>query len=122
VTQLKLQATTIRSVGRVYGQGVTRVTEARPRIKYIEVQNRDNKAIYFWFGPIPIDVLDLNQGFFPDDPADWTAQQQTDAGLVIKTYGLELVAGGSHSLGTPSTMQVYSYVETGSAVAHLFVG
>jgi hypothetical protein len=96
MTQLKLQATTIRSVGRVYGQGVTRVTVARPKVKYIEVQNRDNKAIYFWFGPIPIDVLDLEQGFFPDDP--------------------------DTSVGTPSTMQVYSYVETGSAVAHLFVG
>ena len=120
--QSRLQATTIVSVGRVYPQGVSKITGPRPSIKHNSVQNRDNQAIYFWFGLIPVNPADPLQGTFPDDPATWTAQQQTDAGLVLSTYGLKVSPDERVDSSTSSTSQVYSYVSAGSAVAHLLIG
>lgn len=120
--QHRLQATTIASVGRTYSQGVSRVTGPRPYVKYLRVQNRDNQSMYFWFGRLPVDPSDPSLGVLPDDPADWDTAQTSSAESTIQTFGMEIVSGDSAELGTATTTQLYSYVPTGSAVAHLLIG
>lgn len=120
--QSRLQSTTIVSVGRTYPQGVSKITGPRPSVKYLSLQNRDNQAIYFWFGLIPVDPQVTGGPTFPDDPTTWTAQQQTDAGIVLSTYGLKVSPDERIETTTSSTSQVYSYVSAGSAVAHLLIG
>lgn len=38
----------IQSIARVFLAGVALITSGRPNLNFIEVQNRDAQAIYFW--------------------------------------------------------------------------
>lgn len=119
VDKRRVQACQLQSIARAYPEGISRIIENRENIRHQEVQNRDNKSIYFWFGRVPTDV-NMTE-YLPDDPADWTTEQHTAAELFMKTYGLEVVAGSTKVLQTASTSAVYSYVEIGSAVAHVIL-
>lgn len=75
--------------------------------------------MYFWFGPIPIDVTDPFGPSYPQDPTTWTAQQHQDAEILIGTYGMVVAPGGFKVMQTAHTGAVYSYIESGTAVAHI---
>lgn len=48
-----LNRSDVQSVARTFPQGVSLVTSGRPNLRYIAIQNRDNKDVYFWHGEMP---------------------------------------------------------------------
>lgn len=111
----------IQSIARTFPQGVTLVTAGRPNIKFVSIQNRDNKDVYFWHGEMPSGATGSG-AILPLDPANWTAQQLTDAGTFMKTYGEKIAAGTLLITPIAHSGRLYSYVETGSAICHVKQG
>ena len=115
------QRAQVQSYARIYPEGVSLVTPGRPSLKSVAIQNRDNKAIYFWHGRMPSGVT--GQGaFLPVDPAQWTAQEKLDAATMMLTYGEAIQAGQTYEPRVAQTSALYSYVTVGTAVAHVKVG
>jgi hypothetical protein len=115
------QRASVQSYARTYPEGVNLVTPGRPSLKSIAIQNRDNKTIYFWHGRVPSGIT--GQGpFLPIDPAQWTAQEKLDAAAMMLAYGEAIAAGQTYEPRVAQTSALYSYVTTGSAVAHVKAG
>lgn len=110
----------VQSVARLYPTGVALVTAGRPRLNYVAIQNRDATPMYFWHGLVPTDI---NQtAYLPLDPTTWTAPQRTAAGTFIETYGERLGANERLEPNVAQTGPLYSYVPSGTSVAHVKVG
>lgn len=110
----------MQSIAREYQAGVALVSQGRPRLNYVAVQNRDQQTIYFWHGLVPTSFAQLT--YLPLDPATWTAQQKLDAGVFIQTYGEAIAAGASYEPNLAQTGPLYSYVAANTAKAHVKVG
>lgn len=110
----------VQSIAREYPAGVALVSQGRPRLNYVSVQNRDNQTIYFWHGLVPTSMAQTS--YLPLDPYTWTAQQKLDAGLLIQTYGEAVAAGASYEPNVAQTGPLYSYVAANTAKAHVKVG
>lgn len=110
----------VQSIARVFPAGVSLVTSGRPNLSYLDIQNRDSQAIYFWHGRVPTDITQTS--YLPLDPATWTAGQVTAAGSFISTYGEKIAAGERFSPRLAHTGALYSFVSTNSAIAHVMVG
>lgn len=115
------QRAQVQSYARIYPEGVTLVTPGRPSLKSVSIQNRDNKAIYFWHGRMPSGAT--GQGaFLPVNPDQWTAQEKLDAATMMLTYGEAIAAGQTYEPRIAQTSALYSYVTVGTAVAHVKAG
>lgn len=110
----------VQSIAREYPAGVALVSQGRPRLNYVAVQNRDQQTIYFWHGLVPTSFAQLT--YLPLDPATWSAQQKLDAGVFIQTYGEAIAAGASYEPNLAQTGPLYSYVAANTAKAHVKVG
>lgn len=112
---------TIQSIARTFPQGVALVTAGRPAIKAVAIQNRDNKAVYFWHGVLRAGVA--GDGLeLPLSPADWTAQQQLDAVTFITMFGEKIDAGVTFEPNIAHAGRLYSCVPVGTAIAHVKEG
>lgn len=112
---------TIQSIARTFPQGVALVTLGRPAIKAIAIQNRDNKAVYFWHGVLRAGVL--GDGVeLPADPVAWTEQQRQDAVTFVTAYGEKIDAGASNEPVTAHAGRLYSCVPVGTAICHVKEG
>lgn len=112
---------TIQSIARTFPQGVALVTAGRPAIKAIAIQNRDNKAVFFWHGVLRAGVL--GDGVeLPLLPSDWTSQQQLDAVTFVSTYGEKIDAGAANEPVTAHAGRLYSCVPVGTAICHVKEG
>lgn len=115
------QRASVQSYARTYPEGAPLVTPGRPSLKSVAIQNRDNKTIYFWHGRLPAGTT--GQGaFLPLDPAEWTTQQRTEAATMMLTYGEAIAAGQTYEPRVAQTSALYSYVTTGTAIAHVKAG
>ena len=110
----------VQSIARVFVAGVSLTTQGRPNINFIEIQNRDSQAIFFWHGLVPTDVTQV--AYLPIDVTTWTAQQKLDAATFIATYGEKIDAGARYAPRCAQTGPLYSYVAANTAVAHVMVG
>ena len=110
----------VQSIARVFTAGVSIITQGRPNLNFIEIQNRDSQAIFFWHGLVPTDVTQV--AYLPIDITTWTAQQKLDAATFIATYGEKVDAGTRYAPRCAQTGPLYSYVAANTAVAHVMVG
>lgn len=110
----------VQSIAREYPAGVALVSQGRPRLNYVAVQNRDQQTIYFWHGLVPTSMDQTS--YLPLVPDTWTAQQKLDAGVFIRTYGEAIAAGASYEPNLAQTGPLYSYVAANTAKAHVKVG
>ena len=115
------QRADVQSYARIYPEGVSLVTPGRPGLKSISIQNRDNKAIYFWHGRMPSGT-DGQGPYLPVDPAQWTAQEKLDAATMMLAYGEAIAAGQTYEPRVAQTSALYSYVTVGTAIAHVKAG
>lgn len=60
--------------------------------------------------------------FLPLDPAEWTTQQRTEAATMMLAYGEAIAAGQTYEPRVAQTSALYSYVTTGTAIAHVKAG
>lgn len=111
----------VQSIARIFQEGITLVSSGRPGIRYISIQNRDNKSVYFWHGDFPSGVLG-NGPALPVNPADWTPQQTSDAEIMIKAYGENIASGVTFQPIIAHSGRLYSYVEVGTAICHVKQG
>ena len=109
---------TIQSIARTFPEGVALVTLGRPSIKAIAIQNRDNKAVYFWHGVLRAGVLG-DGAELAADPTAWTSQQRNDAVTFINTYGEKVDAGQIVEPAIAHAGRLYSCVPVGTAIAHV---
>jgi len=115
-----IAAANVISIAREYTAGVSLVSAGRPDLMNITIQNRDNQSIYFWHGPVSVDLVShMIQVYLPEDPADWTAQEATDAGTFMSAYGEEIAAGERFEPMVSHKGIIYSYVASGTAKAHV---
>lgn len=110
----------IQSIARAFPAGVSLITVGRPNLNFIEIQNRDSQAVYFWHGRFPTSLAQT--AYLPLDPTTWTAQQLLDAATFIAAYGEKVGAGERYSPRTAQTGPLYSYVASNTAIAHVMVG
>ena len=110
----------VQSIARVFTAGVSLITQGRPNLNFIEIQNRDSQAVFFWHGLVPTDVTQV--AYLPIDITTWTAQQKLDAATFIATYGEKIDAGTRYAPRCAQTGPLYSYVAANTAVAHVMVG
>lgn len=111
----------VQSIRRVVTDVVTLITEGRPNIKAIAIQNRDQQAIYFWHGRMNAGVL--GDGVeLPLNPADWTAQQLADAKTFLLAYGEKIDAGTFYEPSVSHSGRLYAVVAANTAAAHVKVG
>lgn len=111
----------VQSVRRVVPDAVILVTEGRPNIKSIAIQNRDNQAIYFWHGKMYAgqngDGAEL-----PLNVADWTVQQLADAKTLMLACGEKIDAGAFMEPMVAHSGRLYAVVASNTAIAHVKVG
>lgn len=112
---------TIQSIARTFPEGVSLVTPGRPSIKAIAIQNRDNKAVYFWHGVLRAGVLG-DGVVLPENPTDWTAQQKLDAVTFMTAFGEKVDAGAISEPAIAHAGRLYSCVPVGTAIAHVKEG
>lgn len=111
----------VQSVRRSVPDVVALITEGRPNIKAIAIQNRDQQAIYFWHGRMNAGVL--GDGVeLPLNPSDWTAQQLADAKTFMLAYGEKIDAGAFYEPTVAHSGRLYAVVAANTAVAHVKVG
>jgi hypothetical protein len=111
----------VQSIARTFPEGITLVSQGRPGIRYISIQNRDNKSVYFWHGDFPSGATGSGPAL-PIDPASWSPAQLADAKLMIKAYGENIAAGVTFQPIIAHSGRLYSYVEVGSAICHVKQG
>lgn len=111
----------VQSVRRSVPDVVTLITEGRPNIKSIAIQNRDQQAIYFWHGKMYAGVLG-DGAELPLNPANWTAQQLIDAKTFITGYGEKIDPGLFYEPFVAHSGRLYAVVSANTAVAHVKVG
>lgn len=119
VLTIAVAAAHVQSVARDYPEGITIVSGARENLLSVTIQNRDNKAVYFWHGSIKIGGV-----VYPENPADWTPAQVLLAEAHLQAYGEKIDAGQYYQPNIAQRMQLYSFVPHGSGVAkaHVKVG
>ena len=110
----------VQSIARVFTAGVSLITQGRPNLNFIEIQNRDSQAIFFWHGLVPTDITQV--AYLPIDITTWTAQQKLDAATFMTTYGEKVDAGARYVPRCAQTGPLYSYVAANTAIAHVMVG
>ena len=111
----------VQSVRRVVPDAVILVTEGRPNIKSIAIQNRDQQAIYFWHGKMYAGV-NGDGAELPLNVADWTAQQKADAKALMLACGEKIDAGTFYEPVVAHSGRLYAVVAANTAVAHVKVG
>lgn len=111
----------LRSVARLYPSGVNLVTQGRPDLLYIRIQNRGNQAVHFWHGLVPSGSLG-DGPFLPADPNDWTPTELADAEEFIGAYGERIATSEKWEPTVAHTGPVYSYVSSGTNKSHVVVG
>lgn len=119
-----VEASSCKSVARLYPTGVSLVTSGRPDLVSVSIQNLEStQEVQFWHGLIPIDPLDPEgSGYLPEDPAEWDGTQTNQALSAISTYGERVKAGQYLEPFITPTQQIYSYVSSGTVSAHVKEG
>jgi len=111
----------VQSVRRVVPDAVILVTEGRPNIKSIAIQNRDQQAIYFWHGKMYAGV-NGDGAELPLNVAEWTPQQLAEAKTLMLACGEKIDAGTFYEPVVAHSGRLYAVVSANTAVAHVKVG
>lgn len=111
----------LRSLARIYPAGVNLVTDGRPDLLYIRIQNRGQQGVRFWHGPVPSGV----NGDGPDlplDPSEWTPTESTDAEGFLTSFGEMIAPDQIWEPTVAHTGAVYSYVSGSTNNSHVVIG
>lgn len=98
----------LQSLAREYPGTITIITEGRPDLLYIRIQNRDNNAVYFWHGSIPAGPTGQGGYMLAVNPEDWTAQEVADAESLLTNFGEKIAPDEIWEPSCAHTGRVYA--------------
>lgn len=111
------------SHGRVYAQGITQESSERPNIATWALQNLDaTNDLRIWYGLVPVDPLDENTGYLPEDATSWSAGQISSAETTLATYGEKVGPGQYLEPFIAPSAEIYIYAAVGPINAHIKEG
>lgn len=111
----------LRSNARLYPSGLNLVTEGRPDLLYIRIQNRGSQAVKFWHGPVPRGATGTGTDL-PLSISEWTTQERQDATTLIDNYGESIAPGSIWEPTVAHTGPVYSLVSGSTNRSQVITG
>lgn len=113
-----IRSAKIQSYAKQFTSGINWEDKDRSEISTYALQNLDGtQSLHIWYGQIPVDPLDLTQGYLPKDPSAWTAGQTTSAESTVLTYGEKIGPGQYLEQFTAPSGELYIY-SPGTVKAH----
>lgn len=114
-----IRSANIQSYAKAYATGITWESADRSEIGTYAIQNLDGATdLRLWYGCIPVDPLDLAQGYLPVDPSGWTGPQTTSAETTLATYGEKVGPGQYLEQFIAPSGPLYVYCPAGTVNAH----